>query len=40
LGQDKGLREKMGAIGKKRVKKYYTAEKCIESYKKIYDSFR
>jgi len=40
LGQDKGLRDKMGAIGKTRVKKYYTAEKCVESYKKIYDSFR
>jgi len=40
MGMDKKLMQKMGAIGKKRVKKYYTAEKCIESYKNIYDSFK
>jgi glycosyltransferase involved in cell wall biosynthesis len=40
MGMDKKLMKKMGTIGKKRVKKYYTAEKCIESYKNIYDSFK
>lgn len=40
LGLDQELREKMGEVGKKRVRKYYTAEKCIESYKKIYDTSR
>jgi len=40
LCQDSGLRSEMGNSGKKRVKKYYTAKKCVESYKKIYESFR
>jgi glycosyltransferase involved in cell wall biosynthesis len=40
MGMDKEMMKNMGAIGKKRVKKYYTAEKCIESYKEIYDSFK
>ncbi len=40
LGLDPELRHQMGAVGRKRVKKYYTAEKCIDSYKKIYDSFK
>lgn len=39
LSRDIELRNEMGANGKKRVKKYYTAEKCVESYKKIYESF-
>lgn len=40
LCQDSKLRNVMGLNGKKRVQRYYTAEKCIESYKKIYESFR
>lgn len=39
LSRDIELRNEMGANGKKRVKEYYTAEKCVESYKKIYESF-
>lgn len=39
LGQDESLRKKMGDTGKKRVRKYYTAEKCIESYKNVYKLF-
>jgi len=39
LGSDDSLRKKMGAAGQARVKKYYTAQKCIESYKKVYGSF-
>jgi len=39
LCRDSVLRSEMGASGKKRVKKYYTAEKCVKSYKKIYESF-
>ncbi|HAJ95839.1 MAG TPA: glycosyl transferase [Actinobacteria bacterium] len=39
LCRDSKLRSEMGAGGKKRVAKYYTAEKCVDSYKKIYESF-
>ncbi|MCD4670410.1 MAG: GT4 family glycosyltransferase PelF [Actinomycetia bacterium] len=39
LCRDSGLRNEMGINGKKRVEKYYTAEKCIDTYKKIYKSF-
>lgn len=40
LGKDKNMREAMGRNGEKRVKKYYTSEKCIEGYKKIYNGFQ
>ncbi|MEE8324626.1 MAG: GT4 family glycosyltransferase PelF [Candidatus Humimicrobiaceae bacterium] len=39
LYHDGEMREKMGKNGEKRVKQYYTAEKCIEGYRKLYDSF-
>jgi len=39
LCQDGNMREEMGRNGEKRVKQYYTAEKCIKSYKNLYDGF-
>jgi glycosyltransferase involved in cell wall biosynthesis len=36
LAEDPGLRKKMGEAGFKRVSSFYTSEKCVASYRKIY----
>ncbi len=39
LCRDKELRKTFGENGKKRVQNLFTDEKCIESYKKVYEGF-
>ena len=36
LLRNKKLREKMGLAGRKRVKEYFTQEKMIKEYEKLY----
>ncbi len=40
LAHDPDLRIKMGENGKKRVDSFYTYDRCVESYRKIYNSFK
>ena len=37
MGGDPYLRQTMGENGKKRVKNYYTNQKMVNSYKKMYE---
>ncbi len=39
LALNPSLREEMGKIGYKRVVTFYTAEKCVENYRRIYSRF-
>ena len=39
LASNPKLREKMGESGYKRVLAFYTSEKCVESYRRVYNSF-
>ncbi len=39
LCNDRKLRKRFGENGRKRVRSLYTDEKCINSYKKVYESF-
>jgi glycosyltransferase involved in cell wall biosynthesis len=39
LAEDPELRKKMGDTGYKRVENFYTSDKCVKSYRKIYRRF-
>ena len=39
LAEDPELRKKMGDTGYKRVESFYTSDKCVKSYRKIYRRF-
>jgi len=39
LAENKKLREKMGDNGFRRVSHFYTADKCVKSYRSIYEEF-